>query len=302
MLPHNLQVFERGWLSANQILLRSPSYWDVIDSGFCTHIDQTQTLLEIHQREHPDLQPRFLVNTHLHSDHCGGNAHLSQTFGLKIMVPGTTFDAVQNWDEASLGFKDLGQPCPVFTAFGAYQARTVISLGEMDWEVYCAPGHDSDAQLLFNPQYRILISGDALWEKGFGALFPKPDGQVDFSGAFASLELIQSLDPKIVIPGHGTIFSKVRSAIDFAMSRLDYLAKNPTRNLLQVACVLLKFKLLEWHTVSLTEAQVWFTKTPMLQRLANDLAISDAQLFTQATQSLVNARALIIKENLLSNY
>ena len=33
-------------------------------------------------------------------------------------------------------------------------------------------GHDPHSVILFEPQDRILISADALWEAGFGVIFP----------------------------------------------------------------------------------------------------------------------------------
>ncbi len=31
-----------------------------------------------------------------------------------------------------------------------------------------APGHDMGALVFYNPEHRILISGDALWQNGYG--------------------------------------------------------------------------------------------------------------------------------------
>jgi hypothetical protein len=42
-------------------------------------------------------------------------------------------------------------------------------------------GHDHDALLFFNRQYRILISADALWANGFGIVFPEIMADTGFS-------------------------------------------------------------------------------------------------------------------------
>ena len=45
-LPPDTQVFERGWLSANNILFTGGEQSVLIDSGYCTHSDQTLALVE----------------------------------------------------------------------------------------------------------------------------------------------------------------------------------------------------------------------------------------------------------------
>jgi glyoxylase-like metal-dependent hydrolase (beta-lactamase superfamily II) len=301
ILPPNLQVIERGWLSANQVYLWSDSFLDVIDSGFCSHQAQTVELLKLRVQSLTDISPRFLINTHLHSDHCGGNAALIHDFNFRLLVPSAEFDAVQDWDEHQLGFSELGQPCPEFNAFGTYEPNTLMTLGNLDWEIHQAPGHEDQAQLLFNPEYQILISGDALWEKGFGALFPMQHGLPNFEGAFLTLELIAQLQPKIVIPGHGSIFQQVSPAIHFAQERLNYLSKNPERNLIHVVNVLLKFKILEWQECHLDDALMWFENTPMLIKIAHSLQQPISDLFELSINSLVKSKAIAIRNQSLFN-
>ena len=54
-------------------------------------------------------------------------------------------------------------------------------LGGFDWQVISAPGHDPHAVILFNPDTRVLISADALWERGFGVIFPELEGESGFA-------------------------------------------------------------------------------------------------------------------------
>ena len=70
-LPASIQVFERGWLSSNNVLLVDDACAALVDTGYTTHAPQTLALVQSALGERSlDL----IVNTHLHSDHCGGNA------------------------------------------------------------------------------------------------------------------------------------------------------------------------------------------------------------------------------------
>src|SRR5690606_25945662 len=70
-LPPSIQVFERGWLSSNNILFTGADGTALVDSGYVTHAPQTLALVRQVLAGRPLER---LLNTHLHSDHCGGNA------------------------------------------------------------------------------------------------------------------------------------------------------------------------------------------------------------------------------------
>jgi len=72
-LPTGVTVLERGWLSSNNIILRGPVGTAVVDSGYWTHSAQT---VELVARAAGSVPVSTVVNTHLHSDHCGGNSAL----------------------------------------------------------------------------------------------------------------------------------------------------------------------------------------------------------------------------------
>ena len=74
-LPPGMTVLERGWLSANNIVFAAQAGdaegAAVIDTGYVTHSAQTLALIESTLAGQPLAR---ILNTHLHSDHCGGNA------------------------------------------------------------------------------------------------------------------------------------------------------------------------------------------------------------------------------------
>jgi glyoxylase-like metal-dependent hydrolase (beta-lactamase superfamily II) len=84
-LPAGVTVFERGWLSSNNVLICGQAGCALVDSGYSTHSAQTLALLASALKGRPlDL----LLNTHLHSDHCGGNAALQQAYPhLQTRIP-----------------------------------------------------------------------------------------------------------------------------------------------------------------------------------------------------------------------
>ena len=266
-LPPQLYVFERGWLSANNVLGLGPEGATLIDSGYCSHAEQTLALVD----HALDGQPlRRLLNTHLHSDHCGGNAALQARYpGLHTAIPPGHADAVRRWDEAVLSYRATGQRCPRFGVDSVLQPGDTVPLAGLVWQVHAAPGHDPHAVLLFQPEHGVLISGDALWENGFGVVFPELDGESAFEEVGDTLDLIEALAPRVVIPGHGSPFggeAVVAQALGRARSRLGQFLASPAKHLQYALKVLMKFRLLEWQRVAWPDFMAWARATPYLQR------------------------------------
>lgn len=258
-LPSGLTVFERGWLSSNNVLLDGDEPV-LVDSGYVTHAAQTLDLVE------QGLQGRqlaMLVNTHLHSDHCGGNAALQARYAsLRTEIPPGDAEAVARWDEAALSYFATGQQCPRFRADGVLLPGQQRRLGTHKWEVHSAPGHDPHSVVLFEPQTRTLISADALWENGFGIVFPELLGEPSFDELAATLDLIESLNPQTVVPGHGGVFDDSAAALHRARQRLDGLMSNPEKHARHAFKVLIKFKLLEVQHMPDAQWRAWRDETP----------------------------------------
>jgi glyoxylase-like metal-dependent hydrolase (beta-lactamase superfamily II) len=254
-LPSDVTFLERGWLSSNNIVLQDEAKAVLIDSGYWTHAEQTHALVAHHLGGRP-LQT--LINTHLHSDHCGGNALLQNAYpGLELLVPPGHAVYVENWDPKALSFTPTGQHCPQFRLTGVIQPGAKFIVNGAEWQCHAAPGHDPNALIIFNAQDGILISADALWENGFGAVFPEIEGFEAFDEVEATLQMIEELKPRCVLPGHGGIFEDVPAALARARSRLAQFRAAPDKHASHLAKVLLKFKLLELQRVSYTEFYAW---------------------------------------------
>ncbi|MCM2295415.1 MBL fold metallo-hydrolase [Rhodoferax sp.] len=271
-LPHGITLFERGWLSSNNILIRGKSHCALVDSGYASHATQTLALVQSALHGQPlDL----LLNTHLHSDHCGGNALLQAHYPqLQTLIPPGHARFVTPWDPVALSYQPTGQTCPAFAYSATLQPDTEIMLGDQRWEIHAAPGHDPHSVILFQPEHRLLISADALWENGFGVVFPELDGADAFNEVGQTLDVIEALAPAIVIPGHGTPFSDVAEALARARRRLDGFAQAPEKHLRYAAKVLLKFKLLDARHLPLADLLQWAQRTPLMQRIYQSGALA----------------------------
>jgi glyoxylase-like metal-dependent hydrolase (beta-lactamase superfamily II) len=296
-LPAGVTVWERGWLSANNVLLEGPDNRALVDSGYSTHAAQTVALVT------NSLGPKpldLLVNTHLHSDHCGGNHALQARYPhLQTWIPPGQAGAVAAWDTQRLSYAATGQQCPPFTHNGLLQPGHTVWLGQHPWDVHAAPGHDPDAVLLHQPGHGVLVSGDALWDNGFGVVFPELDGEGAFEAVGATLDLIASLNVHTVIPGHGPVFGggpeRVAQALARARSRLDRFVQNPQQHDRYAAKVLLKFKLQEFQRVAATDLASWAGQTPLLTNLHRRAGGGSLALWLQALlQELANGGALVL--------
>jgi glyoxylase-like metal-dependent hydrolase (beta-lactamase superfamily II) len=238
----------------------------------------------------------------LHSDHCGGNAKLQAAFpDTQIWIPPGHFDAVLHWDEDLLTYKATGQQCPRFVPHHVLKPGSSVESASFAWEVHAAPGHDSHAVVLFEPQQKILISADALWSNGFGVVFPELEGMDAFDEVSSTLDLIQSLGANIVYPGHGAAFMDVCDAIDRARSRLDQFVSQPEKHQAYASKVLLKFKLMEYQSLPLSDFLAWAIQTPYLQLMHRQTDADISTWISSIVQQLVASGAARIDGPVLSN-
>lgn len=298
-MPPGIEVFERGWLSANNILHFGENDVSLVDTGYVAHQSMTLGLVQNALNKYQLNTVNKVANTHLHSDHCGGNAALKEAYDCQIYIPASEAEAVRDWNMDLLSYQSLGQDCPRFSFDHLLIPGQRIALGRYEWNILAAPGHDPHSVMLYQEQHGILISADALWEEGFGVIFPELWGEPGFEEVAQTLDLIESLSIYMVIPGHGKPFVDVAAALATARSRLDYLASNPDRNARHGAKVLLKYKLLDWRSKELSSVNQWISNTPTLNSVAKQLNMHMDEFCVWLSQALVKSGAATIEDNYL---
>jgi glyoxylase-like metal-dependent hydrolase (beta-lactamase superfamily II) len=276
------RVMERGWLSSNGILFAEPGEPAVlVDTGYAAHAEQTVGLLESILG---DRRLDRIINTHLHSDHCGGNAALQARYGCEVVVPQASLRAAREWDMRVLSFEATGQRCERFAPSAALDPGGTVSLSGREWEVHACGGHDADAVVLFEPRHRVLISGDALWEHRLAIVFEALDDPGGFDAVLESLSLIERLAPEVVIPGHGPPFADAVSALAQSRMRLQAFRTGQLDHTQAARRSLLMFHLLEHRRRSLDELRAW---------------AGGASLFRGETDWVTREAAVLVQNGLL---
>jgi glyoxylase-like metal-dependent hydrolase (beta-lactamase superfamily II) len=271
-LPQGVTFFERGWLSSNNVLLHDVTHALLIDTGYHTHARQTLALVQSALGDQP---LNCIINTHLHSDHCGGNAFLQSSYpSINIRIPIGHAHLVDAWDANGLTYEPTGQSCPPFKKTSVLIDGDILEIAGMTWQVFGAAGHDPHSIIMFNESQSILISADALWENGFGVVFPEIEGISAFDEVEQTLDIIEKLNPRLVLPGHGSAFTKVPDAIVRARSRLAQFRSAPDKHASYASKVLLKFKLLELQQIDINNFIYWAEKVTYLKLLHKKNAIN----------------------------
>ena len=290
-----IRVFERGWLSSNNILLLGAGDHALIDTGYLSHAPQTVALVESELAKRAGGEPLArLLNTHCHSDHMGGNAAIQARYACRTSIPVGEAPLIEAWDEEALLLAYADQRAERFRVDETIAPGDTLRLGDFEWQALAAPGHDPHALMFYAPEAKMLISGDALWENGFGVIFPQMFGRTTaFAETRCTLDTIAELDVEIVIPGHGPVFTEVDAALERAFSRLDAYEEDPGRLARHAAKVMLTFALLDRRSMSLADLPAYVGRVPILRDINNRyLAMTPEHLAEWLVHELERARAI----------
>ncbi|WP_425308401.1 MBL fold metallo-hydrolase [Ammonicoccus fulvus] len=213
-LPRDLHWVQRPFPNANLLLLRG-SETALVDSGFGAHAEATELLAA-------ETVPRvdWVVNTHWHSDHVGGNA-LFQHRGAGIV--GSHLDATE-LDRRNPGCcvaEYLDQPVPAYTVDRRVGDADRLLLGEREWEVLAIPGHTAGHLALWDRDDQLLVVGDTVSSYDVGWVNVMLDGVGAIDTALESAHRLRACDARLILPGHGPLVDRPGPAIDKAIERLE---------------------------------------------------------------------------------
>jgi glyoxylase-like metal-dependent hydrolase (beta-lactamase superfamily II) len=260
MLPPGVRVIVRDWLNANHVILSGALGTVLIDSGYGR--DTAQTLSQV-STALAGKPLNWLVNTHCHSDHMGGNAAVRAAHACRVSIPRDEAPLIEAWDEQALWLSYADQRCERFSFDDTIAPGDEFDWGDLHWHAIAAPGHDMGALMFFCEEAGLLISGDALWQNGFGIVLPGPDRDARLAATRATLESIARLPVRMVIPGHGQPFADVGAALERSMQRLAAFERDELRMVRHVLKVMFVFSLMDHRRLAADRIDHYLESVPL---------------------------------------
>lgn len=150
----------------------------------------------------------FIINTHAHYDHCGGNRKFNAEVMIhrddaKELLSGTLYGTYKFFgDEEPLKFDRL------------LVGGDKIELGDAVLEVIHTPGHTIGSISLFLEDDKILFTGDTLFTNGG---FGRTDLGGDEKMLLNSLEKLKDVNFELLYPGHEVIVDDGKRHLDMAL-------------------------------------------------------------------------------------
>jgi glyoxylase-like metal-dependent hydrolase (beta-lactamase superfamily II) len=187
----------------------------------------------------------------------GGNAAVAAKYGCPIAVPRDEAPLVERWDGKALLYDYCDQTIERFSVDEAVVPGTTHVWGDLEWRALAAPGHATGALVFHSAEHGLLISGDALWESGFGFVMPPEIDPAALPATRATIEMIAGLDVRVVIPGHGEPFAGVAAALDRARRRLAAFEADSLRMARYALKSNFAFALLDRRRMALAEVPAW---------------------------------------------
>jgi glyoxylase-like metal-dependent hydrolase (beta-lactamase superfamily II) len=203
------------------------------DAGSLAHLERAldQVSLRI---EHV----RLIVLTHAHVDHCGQAPPIAERAGCEVWLhpahehhtrsvadpeqalarrlevarhSGVPEDALRRWAQQRRS-QGTGQAGELRSDRDLLPGVTVSTdLGE--WQVIETPGHAPSHVCLYQPERRLMLSGDHLL--GRVSLYFDAGHTPDPVGEFCdSLDAVERLDARLCLAGHGRPFTDVQAHVD----------------------------------------------------------------------------------------
>src|SRR3954451_697923 len=203
------------------------------EPGSMAHLERAMEMVNL-RVEHV----RLVVCTHAHSDHYGQAAPIMERSGAPLWMHPNHEHMTKAAKHPERAFerrfeiaRQSGVPAETLAAYREARSGDRFGIAEIvmpdrellpgvevetdlgTWQVHETPGHAPSHVVLHQPERGLLLSGDHLL--GRVSLYYDYGYTPDPAGEFLnSLDVVEELDARLCLPGHGRSFTDVQGHID----------------------------------------------------------------------------------------
>lgn len=182
----------------------------VLTSEGVVLIDTGQTLVDSRQvaaavRTLTPLPVRYVINTEVHPDHTSGNFVFSPP--AVVINHAGAGDAMRKADNpnrfasASPGIQAAAQGYRLVTPHVEYHEKLTLQVGERTFELLRLRNVHSEADTaVWLPRERVLFASSVALPNSLNNIRPF----VTLADMLAGIRMLRSLNPEVVVPGHGS--------------------------------------------------------------------------------------------------
>jgi glyoxylase-like metal-dependent hydrolase (beta-lactamase superfamily II) len=152
------------------------------------------------------LHPRYIINTHSHTDHCGGNSYFKKNYpGSVVYANGIEKLFLENPDLhntilfSATPLKQLGKTSKNSGVDFDLEYGTV-RLDEKKLDILALPGHTAGQIGIITPE-NVCFSGDALFSEAIMGKYSLPN-LFDMEASITTLNFIKQLEADFFVISH----------------------------------------------------------------------------------------------------
>jgi glyoxylase-like metal-dependent hydrolase (beta-lactamase superfamily II) len=170
--------------------------------------DQYDALIKVIREKISTKPIKYVINTHFHSDHSGGNARL-------LPAGATVISSIRGRDNI-INKVQPGAPVSMTPANVTFEGQMRLFVGGQEVRLtQWGPSHTGTDVTVYFPRDRVAATGDLMTNFKLPPGVVLPPGPLDYNGGGSLAGWIATLDALIategydkVVPGHGSISTK----------------------------------------------------------------------------------------------
>ncbi|MEM7335501.1 MAG: MBL fold metallo-hydrolase [Chloroflexota bacterium] len=305
-LPPFFKFIQRGWFNCNSIIVDYEDQPTLIDSGHLLYANETVDLIRGAGVEPENLG--LIVTTHGHSDHHGGNKLLKEMSNASILMGEITASWFRNNEKRLLWFDVDAQEAEIILPDQTIQDGEVVHFSGVPFEAVHLPGHAPDCLGFYQPDSKVMICADAMWENDFGVLNTAVHGPQTLADAETAVQKLASYDIEIAIPGHGNLITNVPENLEKLYKRLNLFKSDPAQLAWHFIRRIAMFIAMRHQPIEEQALQSIYLNHPhLIHYLKNELNLSHfdnkmgEKIFQDILENFKSRQLIVEKDGLLSS-